>query len=338
MSLVSFVIIKFMDKQQLLGELRALAAAGQVSKEEVLGALETGMAGNNSTPRSLSISEILYYVGGGIIFMGIAILLGQNWDSLDSFLRIFVTLGSCAAAFIVAALLYRYEQLSKVSQAFFLIFGLLSPLGIGVTFNEAGLDLGSEGVMLGLSAILTAALFAAFWFYRQTILMFFGIVFATWVFHFIVALLVGNSLTYSNEAKVWQYQLLAVGLVYMLLGYHLRQTKQKSLTGVLYGFGCIMFLGSSMALGGWSPNQNIFWELIYPLLVFGIIFLSVYTKSKAFLVFGTLFLIGYILKLTGEFFTEGLGWPLALVLAGLLIMVVGYFAVKINRQYLKPVV
>jgi hypothetical protein len=72
-------------------------------------------------------------------------------------------------------------------------------------------------------------------------------------------------------------------------------------------------------------------------VVFGMIFLSVYVKSKAFLVFGTIFLIVYILKLTGEYFTSGLGWPLALVVAGLVIMVVGYYAVKINKQYLTTV-
>jgi ABC-type branched-subunit amino acid transport system permease subunit len=76
---------------------------------------------------------------------------------------------------------------------------------------------------------------------------------------------------------------------------------------------------------------------VYPLLVFGVIFLSVYVKSKAFLVFGTIFLIAYILKLTSEYFSSGLGWPLALVLAGLAIMAVGYYAVRINKRYLTTV-
>lgn len=90
-----------------------------------------------------------------------------------------------------------------------------------------------------------------------------------------------------------------------------------------------------MALGGWSPNQNTFWELLYPVIAFGIIYFSVYLKSRVLLIFGALFLIGYILKLTGEYFTSGLGWPLALVLAGLAVMLVGYYTVRINKKYLK---
>jgi hypothetical protein len=45
-------------------------------------------------------------------------------------------------------------------------------------------------------------------------------------------------------------------------------------------------------------------------------------------------LIFYILKLTGEYFTSGLGWPLSLVLAGLAIIGIGYYAVKLNKKYL----
>jgi hypothetical protein len=42
----------------------------------------------------------------------------------------------------------------------------------------------------------------------------------------------------------------------------------------------------------------------------------------------------YILKITGEYFQDGLGWPLALVLAGLALIAVGYVAVYVNNKYL----
>ena len=44
----------------------------------------------------------------------------------------------------------------------------------------------------------------------------------------------------------------------------------------------------------------------------------------------------YILKITSEYFTEGLGWPLALVLAGLAMIGVGYVSLSVSRKYLKP--
>ena len=102
---------------------------------------------------------------------------------------------------------------------------------------------------------------------------------------------------------------------------------------MVYGFWVVLFLASSLALGGLEPNQNVFWELIYSLLVFGIICLSAFVKSKSFLIFGVIFLVVYILKITSEYFSSGLGWPLALVLAGFAIMGVGYWAVRLNKKY-----
>ncbi len=320
-----------MDKQQLLEELRQAAAQNQISKEEVLA--QFGNLVPAAEVKHLSISEVLYYIGGGIVFLGICILAYQNWDSFSSFLRVFITLGSAVACFIVGALLYRYENLRKISQAFFLISGLLAPLGVSVAFKEGGFDLNSDGIQLAIYTIIAAVFFSALWFYRQTILLFFAIVFTVGVFHFIINLIIGQNLLMENYSKVWEYKILAEGLAWLLLGYYFLQTQFKALSGVMYGFGCVAFLGAAMALGGWDPNQNVFWELIYPLLVFGIIFCGVYVKSKSFLVFGTIFLIGYILKLTGEYFTSGLGWPAALVLAGLAIMGIGFYAVRLNKKY-----
>lgn len=317
-----------------------MAQSGQLSQAEVLLAFgaSPAQAHGDALAKHLSISEILYYIGGAIVFVGICVLCYQNWDSFNSFLRVFITLGSCLASLGVAVLLNRYENLKKPSNAFFLLFGMLAPLGVGVAFKEAGFDLSSNILWVGVYAMLTAVFFGVFWYFKQqNILLFFSIAFATILFHYLVAWLVGENLSGSDYSKIWEYQFLVVGLAYMLVGRFLEQTSQKALVGVLYGFGSLFFLGSTLALGGWQPAQSAFWELIYPLLVFGIIFLSVYAKSKSFLVFGAIFLIGYILKLTGEYFTSGLGWPLALVIAGLVIMVVGYYAVKINKRYLTTV-
>ncbi len=323
-----------MDKQQLLAELKQLTFSGAISREEVLAVLPgDSLTQPDALKQHITLSEIMYYIGGGIVFLGICVLAYQNWDNFSSFIRIFVTLGSFIEAYVVGTLLYRYENLKKISQAFFLIAGCLAPLALNVVFKESGMDTSADSLQVLIYLISTSVFLGSLWFFRQTILLFFGIIFATALFHFLVNLLTGQNLTYQDSEKVLQYTFLVEGLAWMLIGYYLKNSLFKAITGTLYGFGVLAFLGSAMALGGWSPNQNAFWELVYPLLVFGVIFLSVYVKSKSFLVFGSLFLIGYILKLTGEYFSSGLGWPLALVLAGLAIMGVGYWAVKLNKQY-----
>ena len=326
-----------MEKNELLLAVKQMVAQKQISQEELQSAFASGISETTLPPTDLGnhlkLADILYYIGGAIVFLGITFMVSQNWDMFSPGLRIFITLGSMVAAFIVGAVLMRYENFARVSQAFFLISGLLTPLAVEVTLKEIGMDLGSNSVQLFATLLMSGIFLSGFFYFKQTILLFFSIAFLTAVFHFIVSLIVGDNLSYSDADKVWQYQFLVIGLAYMALGYYLKATTQKALTGVLYSFGCLFSLGSAMILGGWSPNQNAFWELIYPVLVFGVIFASVYLKSRSFLVFGTIFLIGYIFKLTGEYFSSGLGWPLALVLAGFAIMGVGYYAVRLNKKY-----
>jgi hypothetical protein len=42
----------------------------------------------------------------------------------------------------------------------------------------------------------------------------------------------------------------------------------------------------------------------------------------------------YILKITHEYFSKDLGWPLALVLVGFFMIAIGYFSFYLNRKYL----
>jgi hypothetical protein len=319
-----------MQKEQLLQEIKQSIASGQISKEEVFGAFGTQSA--EILEKHFKLSDVLYYIGGAIVFLGIIVLIFQNWDKLNTFAKILVTLGSGAACYAAAALFFKYEQFKKVSQVFFLLSGLVLPVGLYVVLDKMGLDISTAGTQSLIYGLLLVVFLASFYLFRFAIVNLLSMAFATGLFYFLVMLVVGNS--YPNMDKVYQYFVLVVGLSYMFLGHYLSSTSQKSLSGVLYGFGSLGFLGASLALQGFSPNQNAFWELIFPVLVFCILFASVYVKSKALLIFGSLALIGYILKLTEEYFKEGLGWPLALVLAGFLIMGVGYYAVKLNKKYL----
>jgi hypothetical protein len=88
-----------------------------------------------------------------------------------------------------------------------------------------------------------------------------------------------------------------------------------------------MILGAGLSLGG-------FWDILYIGLVFGVILLSVYLKSRAFLIFGALFLMAYLIKITGEYFADTIGWPIALIFAGFAVIGVGFVAYYINKEYI----
>lgn len=322
-------------KQEAQQYIKNLAESKVISRDEVIAAFNEGSdgKGDKALTKKLGVAEILYYIGGFIVFLGIVILLAQNWAILTAGTRILATLGGGIAAYLVGLLFSRSEKTETVGFAFYLISALVMPFGLYVVFDNAGFDAGSYGSQSLISGILFGTYLASFLLSKKNIFVLFSIIFGTWLYFSLTSFLV-NGGPYFDSWEFYEYRTLLAGLAYILIGYTFSKSERAPLTDFLYGFGILGFLGTALTLGGWTPSQNMFWELIFPGLVFGTLFLSVHIQSKAFLTFGTLFLMAYILKITSEYFSSGLGWPLALVIAGLSMIGVGYMSLSIKRKYL----
>jgi len=120
----------------------------------------------------------------------------------------------------------------------------------------------------------------------------------------------------------------------MCLAYGFEKTERAPLSRYLYFFGVIAVLSAGLALGNWKPNQNVFWELFYPGLALGIVFLSTVVNSRSFLVFGSIGFGAYLCKITAEYFSDSLGWPLALILMGSALIGIAFGAVRIRQRYI----
>ena len=156
--------------------------------------------------------------------------------------------------------------------------------------------------------------------------------YATCFFFAFTNFLIGTSP--FNDVQFLEYRFLIVGVSYGFLGHYFASTIQRSLSSSLYGFGSFFALAASLALGGWMPDQNVLWEVAFPGLVFLTLYLSVHVKSKPLLTSGTFFLMAYILKITGEYFSGTLGWPFSLMLCGIALIATGYYAFSLNKKYL----
>ncbi len=325
-----------MNKDNVIREVACLIRSGCLTKNELLEVYRESVSPDDQETLSKQsrISNILYYIGGAIVFLGICIFVGTNWASLNDVTKIMATLGSSVMIYVAAVLLSRYDHLEKVSDAFYFISALIAPLGIFITADIAGIDTSTAGSHSMVAAIVLTVQMLSFCFDRRNVFVIFGVIFGTWLFFGLTTFLIGGR-PFTNWDFV-KYRWLIAGLSHMVLGYALADTSRKGLTPYLYGFGSWEFLNAGLLLGGWSPNQNVFWELAFPGLAFGIMFLSVYAKVRSFLVFGTIYLMFYILKITHEYFTSGFGWALSLVVIGFTLMGIGYFAYSLNKKYLQP--
>jgi hypothetical protein len=320
-----------MNKEQVLAVLQSMVATGQISQDEILASISNGRSQSGittiaSNEQRMTVSQVLYAIGGAIIFLGVAILLWQNWNELSPSIRILSTLGVGLAAYIAGILLSRDERTGALPSAFFIIAGLTTPLGLYVTLDYFGFSISDYNTQMLIAFLLTLQYVTSFILFKKNIFLVFSIIFSTWLVYSLVGYIShDNSILY--EWNLYQYLTMVIGLAYILLGYAFDGTRREGLTGSLYGFGLIGLLGAPLVIGG-------FWDTLAAFLILITLVLSVYLRSKAFLTFGSIFLVIYILKITGKYFTKSMGWSLTLVLAGLVLIAVGYFAFYLNKKYI----
>jgi len=323
-----------MDKNNLIENLRAMAEKGMITREEILAVFEPGIPGEPVASRrffKLNIPVILSYIGGVIIFLGITFLIRQNWITLNSAAKILASLGSGIAFYIAGIMLEKETCFRITGHVFFLVSALLLPLGISVVFLVAGL--GGEKYIgrVIMPGILLVTYLLSYRVLRNMLFMIFSICFGTWLFFGIIA-----SLNPGRILHDWGlYALLVAGLSHTFLGYSFSRDGRNILGNFLYGCGICEFLGGALALGGYFPRHySGFWELVFPFLVFGVIFASVRLKNLVFLSFGFIFLVIYILKIGFEYFSYGgMDLPIFLVTFGAAMILLGTMFHRLKRQY-----
>lgn len=321
-----------MNNSDLLENLELALKSGDLEVSAVSQVLQN-FTGKQENDTSSKLMTILYFIGGGIVFMGVAFWIGQEWRHFGSFAKILCTLGISIAFFISAVLLAQSKEHETLSSVFFLISALLMPMGLGVTYDELDFKVNSYSVGTQIGFILSTVFTGAYFLFRRNLLLFIGLLFATGLF-FIVSDWMMSTHYIDNHYKFNLYRIFFVGLSWMLLGHAFSNTERKPLTSWLYAFGVIAVLSSGLALSDWKPNQSVFWEIIYPGLALGIVFLSTVVKSRSFLIFGSLAFGAYLCKITAEYFSDSLGWPLALILMGFTMIGIAFGAVRIRKKYL----
>ena len=336
-----------MNKQELYKAIEQGLSQGLVSKQELFDFLGHGQYSAINSPESIEpgvidaifgkkigIVEILYYIGGLIVSIGIGVLIAQNWDIFNNLAKITVSLGAGLLIYIAGVIFSRREKLTGVAQAFFLIAALVIPIGSLITLDIAGLRLDFSVSQNIFFLLMTIFYLGSYFSLRKVIFLIFGIFFATGLFFTLT-----NSLfvTSTNEffSEFIRYRILIVGLSYMGLAHWMAKGFQPVLARAFYVLGAIGLLGGALSLSGWSKYEGILWDVIFPGLVFALLFLSVYVKNKGLLLVGSSFLMVYILKITGVYFSEGLGWPVALMVAGFALIGVGYLTYTLNQKYFK---
>lgn len=321
---------------QVLSDLSQLVKNGLVTQEQVLGILgQTKQASgdlNQGLHQKISLQKILYYIGGFIVLLGIVVFIAQFWDSMNQITKAILTLGSAVSAYALGYYFFKVVKSLDFGHAFLVIAAALFPLGIGTTLDTIGIHATKvDGAAIN-SAILFLIFFTSYISINADIFLPFSVMAGT-VFYYTF-----TQYLFKNVAVMphfFEYQTLVLGITFLSFGYYFSKTERKFMTNLMYFFGLIWILATALILQGFSPKVNIFWQLIYPFLLVFIFWGSIRLQNKTFLIMATIFTFAEIVKLTTEYFSKSIGWPISLITAGLVIMGIGYMSFELNKRFLK---
>lgn len=325
-----------MEKKEILSEVARLAKEGKLEKDEVLECFEEK---HQKDEGRRGVSRILTWAGAGIVFLGIVILVFQYWNLFSDVTRVLLTLGVGVAAFLSGVFFFTKKGHEALGVVAHLLAALLLPVGIGVFFETVGASIDFSSLST-IFLILSLVYLATFWLYRKTLFLFFLIFYGTVLFFsFTSFLMSANFFAEAQFIRFFFYRVFAVGLSFLCLGYYFSMRhaffpeRTQILSGALYGFGALAVLGSALVLGGFEAGEYPVWNIIYPLFLFAVLYLSPYVRSRTLLAIGILFLVLYIFKMTAVYFAESVGWPLALVVVGFVLVGVGFLTVRLNKRF-----
>jgi len=275
--------------------------------------------GGGAEPSGSILGRILGYLGGTFIFAGLGIFIGLNWDVMNTAARIIITLGSGIAVFIMALVASGDERYTRVKTPLYLIAAALQPVGILVAIDEFSSGGDWHSAAMWTAGIMFIQQASVFWQKRDTTLLFTSLLFALWFF--------GVTLDLLNVDEDLIALVLGAATVGFCVG--LERTPHRGMNPVWYLFGSAWFF-----YGLFDLVQNTIIELAFLAAACGGVFVSTWVRSRTLLFVSTIAILAYIGYFTSEHFQDSLGWPLVLILLGLIFIALSAIAMHINKRYI----
>lgn len=133
---------------------------------------------------------------------------------------------------------------------------------------------------------------------------------------------------YSQGGDERHALLLVFGI--MAVTYGISRTRYAAIAGFWYFTGSAAVLAAS-----WDILERSSFDVLFLDLACFLMFLSLVVRSRALLLNGTLGVLFFIGYYTAEYFSDVGGWPLVLLILGLVLIGMSKVALDLNRKYIR---
>lgn len=311
------------SKAQVLKEIVETARAHRISLEEISAAIGEEPASESpeaDNGKSSILTRVLAYLGGIFVFAGLGVFISMNWESMNFAARVVITLGSGIAAYVLALIALNDERYEKAATPLFLIAALLQPVGLLVVFEEFYSSNEWDTVGLVTSGAMAIQQILTLIKTQRTTLLFTGIV-------FVVAFLL---ILFDMLDVDYDFTALVIGASLLSLSVGLDQSKHKVITPFWYFIGSSWFMYAVFSL-----LEGSVVEILFLAVVSGLVYLSTVVRSRTLLFVSTVGMLTYIGYFSEKHFVQSIGWPIALVLFGLLLIGLSSMAFRISKKYIR---
>lgn len=308
-----------MTRDQALSEVRRLMQAHGLAVDDIK---ESAVSATEK--KGSHLQTLLAYIGAAFVLGGIGTYMSIVWDDLTSFVRVVLSLGSGMSVYAVALLALRDPRLQRAVTPLLCIGAFLETSGLFVYLVEYSTG---GNVYLGqmlVFAVMTAQLALSFWVVERTSLAFLSIL------GFMGVAQAGmNYLDFDGD---WIAAIL--GSSGLALSWAIDKTVHRSMTPFGYFVSSAAVAIASFELLDVSYSHNEIGVDIFLLLVSaGLVALSIAAKSKTVLFVGIthlLFTLGYY---TTHYFKDVVGWPIALIVMGIVLIGASAFAIRLGSGF-----
>jgi hypothetical protein len=263
--------------------------------------------------------RILSYLGGIFILAGLAVFIGMQWDDLNSPARVIVTLGSGLALFAMAYIAQFDPRVEKAVLPLFVISAALQPFGIAVALDEFSDTKNWLNANLAIATVMLIQQGLVFWKTRRTALLFTTLVFGTF------AVGIALDVLDADEDLIF----LILGISTILISIRIDKTAHRVITPFWYFCGSVIFFW-----GFFEIVEHSVVEIFFLGAACGMVYLSTYLRSRTLLFTSTIALLSFIGYFTAQHFIDSIGWPIALILLGFLMIGLSAVAFRISRKYM----
>lgn len=303
------------DKSEALAEIATLAEKHSIAPEEITAYLADARSPEKD---QTVLGKLLSYIGGALVFSGIGLLISFLWDDIGSVERVILTFGVGLAAFVLATLCARDPRFEKAATPIFLVSALMQPTGLFVFLYEylppaddpelaATLVFGVMALQQGL----------AFWALKRTSLLFFTLIF--WIS------CMGMAMVWLD----WDEEIIGIilGISMLCVSWAIGKASHRAIMPFWSFVG-----GATVLASWWAQFEGTALDLTFVGLDGFLIYLSIRAGNRSLLFVSVLSLLAYMSYFAWEYFADVIGWPIALILLGLVMIGITGWAVKLGRN------